>query len=128
MACLPANGYPSQMKLPRSWPKSALLALLTLYLPLVVPFAVGPLTECDHCVSSYLAWAPIVPGVAMSFVLLGIMSQLFFVAAGAVTLALLVCCVFTARRLSTRSLLVVHVPLMVLVGLEACAFAALLRA
>jgi hypothetical protein len=127
MVTVPTNGYPALMKLPRSWSKSILLALATLYLPLVVPFAIGPLTECDHCVSSYLKLTPFVPGIALGFAL-GTMSRLFFVVAGAASLALLTGCTFTARRLPVRSLLVVHVPLMLLVGLEACAFAAILRA
>ncbi len=37
-------------------------AALALWLPMLVPFAFGPLTECAHCVQSYLAILPVLPG------------------------------------------------------------------
>jgi hypothetical protein len=39
-----------------------LLACALLYLPQLLPFAVGPLRECDHCVVTYLQLFLVLPG------------------------------------------------------------------
>lgn len=37
-------------------------AALAIYLPQVLPFLVGPLTECSHCIGTYLKLFAILPG------------------------------------------------------------------
>lgn len=39
-----------------------LRAALALWLPGLLPFVFGPLTECAHCVRNYLAILPVLPG------------------------------------------------------------------
>lgn len=38
-----------------------ILALTVVYMPLLSPMFIGPLTECDHCVQNYAHHAPLVP-------------------------------------------------------------------
>ncbi|QDV04866.1 hypothetical protein Poly30_03600 [Planctomycetes bacterium Poly30] len=37
------------------------IAIAVVYAPLVAPFFMGPLTECDHCVGAYARHVPLVP-------------------------------------------------------------------
>ena len=46
---------------PGFWP-SLLRAVAWLWLPTLLPLAVGPLSECGHCVRTYLMLMPLVPG------------------------------------------------------------------
>ena len=115
------------MEQPRSWTKSILIALVTVYLPIAVPFAVGPLTECSHCVANYLRMSPIVPGCAIGLRFPGF-GLLFYLVTGATTLALLAGCLTMARRLPIRALLMTQLLVMLLLTLEALALAVLLRA
>ena len=41
--------------------KPWILAVAVVYVPLLLPFLVGPLTECDHCVASYARSSPLLP-------------------------------------------------------------------
>ena len=111
----------------RRWPIALLLAALAVYLPTAVPFVVGPLTECDHCVSTYLGLLPVVPGV-IAAAAVHPADVLALALAGAATLALLAGCTACARRLRGRDLAAVFVVLMPLIGLESYTLAVLLRA
>ncbi len=45
-----------------SWRRSLAEAGAVLYLPHLLPFVFGPLTECRHCTGLYLRLFPLVPG------------------------------------------------------------------
>jgi len=112
----------------RRWSRALPLAALAVYLPTAAPFAVGPLTECGHCVTTYLQLLPVVPGI-VSLALMSSRGDAASIAiAGACTLLLLAGCVAAARRLPPRDLAAVFAVLMPLIGLESYTFALLLRA
>lgn len=47
---------------PRRWRVCVVLGLGAVYLPALVPLCgIGPLTECPHCVETYLQWLPLAP-------------------------------------------------------------------
>ena len=47
----------------RSWRRAVGIAIGVVYLPQLTPFAVGPLTECDHCIAEYWRMFAILPGI-----------------------------------------------------------------
>ena len=49
-------------KAPRSWPRTFGLAALTVWLPVLLPYWVGPLQTSEHSVLAYTMFFPIVPG------------------------------------------------------------------
>jgi hypothetical protein len=110
----------------RSWPRAIGLAALTIWGPCLAPFVAGPLRECDHCVGTYAACLPIVPGVILP-VLCNFQSAWFFVAAALVTLALLGVLSLALRELPRPWSLGVQAVVAVAIGAEACGFASLLR-
>ena len=59
-----SDGHPPATERKRTWwVKPLSLTLLFVYGAQAVPFFVGPLTECDHCVGNYLKLFPIIPGM-----------------------------------------------------------------
>jgi phosphotransferase system glucose/maltose/N-acetylglucosamine-specific IIC component len=50
------------------WPRSRalLLVMSALWLPTLLPFVVGPLTECGHCIRNYLCLLPVMPGIGVA--------------------------------------------------------------
>lgn len=109
----------------RGWLASAAIALATAYVPTLVPFVSGPLTECDHCVDTYLELLAIVPGLAAGL-LVG--EGGFVVVAGLTSAAIVVGTMLAARRLRNGATIALCGPLALLIGLESAAIAMVLRA
>lgn len=108
---------------------SLLRALLALWLPAVLPLLFGPLTECGHCVRSYLFSLPILPGVLPAALLVQRLESDGFAFAGlallvTVAIVLLVAALLRlcGRRWPWPALLCV-----VLAGANALCFGAALR-
>lgn len=98
---------------------------MTLWLPALLPFAVGPLRECGHCVRTYLCFVPVLPGVLLG--MLAPRHDWAFLAVAALASALLLAVATLAMRALGR-----HWPWLVIVlamvsGLQAIGFAHLLR-
>ena len=110
----------------RSWPRAAGLTAATLWLPCLVPFVAGPLGECRHCIATYAACLPMVPGV-LAPVLIDAQSAWFFVFGGVVTLAMGAVVAVVLREMPWPWSLGVQVVVAVLIGCEALGFASLLR-
>lgn len=49
--------------------RAALLAAAAVYLAQLAPFAIGPLTECGHCVRQFLKLYAVLPGVVPALLL-----------------------------------------------------------
>ena len=47
---------------PAPWRPALLAALGLMWLPHLLPFVLGPLTECGHCVRTYLQYFAVLPG------------------------------------------------------------------
>ncbi|GAB4140554.1 MAG: hypothetical protein Fur0037_07090 [Planctomycetota bacterium] len=62
---------------------------LTLWLPALLPFVIGPMAECDHCVATYLKMLPVEPGWLAAAWIRGSWG---YVAAACATLLLLALC------------------------------------
>lgn len=118
----------------RPWKLAVPIALAAVYLPTLVPFAAGELTDCGHCVANYLRLLPIVPGwmigagLAHAFAGHPSSTMWLYVAGGAITLALVVGLLLAARRLHRRDLIALCVIVMPLVGVQAHWLGAALRA
>ena len=85
----------------RAAPATA-VATAALWLPPLVSFAAGPLTECSHCVESYLRFYAVIPGFWPGFTV-GMAfgdadSWIAVVVMAATTLVLLVAAVWALRR------------------------------
>ncbi|MGE3175459.1 MAG: hypothetical protein AB7O97_22745 [Planctomycetota bacterium] len=100
-------------------------AALALWLPALLPFAIGPLRECDHCVRQYLLWAPVGPGIlpAVAFT----QGTLGMVAVAAVTTLLLLAGLTAGIRALGRHWPWAALVAFALCGAEAVAFSRALR-
>ena len=108
-------------------PVAAIIVLAALYLPGLLPFVAGPLTECDHCVSSYLAILPVLPGFLLVHAIGPSSVGLAYLGAAAVSL-FAAGCLFLAVR-DNRGLGGTFVVLvMVAQGLQSMFLGAALRA
>ena len=113
----------------RPWPVAAGLALAFVYAPTLTPFVAGPLTSCEHCVSTYLRLLPIVPGFLPGAAIAGRGGDVgFYVASGAVTALLLVAMLLTARRLAGRDAFAAGAVLALLIGVQSHFLGIALRA
>lgn len=101
-------------------------AAIALYAPAVAPFLLSPLAECSHCVRSYLAIVPVLPGFfAAAWV--GNEPLAFYALALVVTLALLTA-VAVAIGLAGRRWPLVAIPIALLAAAQATGIGHLLRA
>jgi hypothetical protein len=48
------------------------VALGALWLPTLLPLAMGPLTECGHCIRNYVLLMPIMPGIVAAMLVQGV--------------------------------------------------------
>lgn len=110
----------------RSWPRAAWLAMATLWLPTFVPFVLGPLRECDHCVATYAMCMPMVPGVIVP-ALFSVPGVWFFVVGGLVALVCASGLAVALRELPRPWSLGVQGIVALAVAFEAVGFANLLR-
>jgi len=94
---LPGDPDPQPARL--SWRTRLTLTVSTVYVPLGTPFLVGPLTECDHCVGTYLVFSPIIPGFIVGRLMPG---DDHLVAAGLASLAALAIIYALMSRLAPR--------------------------
>lgn len=81
--------------------RSTLLALATLYLPQLLPLALGPLTECSHCVGTYGRLFALLPGMLPAWSLAipaGLPRPVLLALASGITLAVLVLLTLLAHR------------------------------
>jgi hypothetical protein len=116
----------------RPWQQAVAITLLALYLPTLVPFAVGPLTGSEQSVATYLQLLPIVPAWLPGFAI----AQPFgatrvvelYVFGGIATLLLAAGLLLAARRLRRRDVAAACVVVMPLVGIQAHWLGAMLRA
>lgn len=51
--------------------RAAVVAIGALWLPSLLPFAIGPLTECGHCIRNYLQLIPVMPGIVAAMLVQG---------------------------------------------------------
>lgn len=116
---------PAEARPPLSWPRAAGLAALTAWLPGVVPFAVGPLTECSHCVATYFRVWPVQPGMLAAVVIGG--NAAFWVVGGAGTAAVLLVLTMVARWAGPGRWALLGAA-MILLGFQALGLSHLLRA
>lgn len=111
----------------RPWRRALGLAALTLWVPALVPYWIGPLTESSHSIEAYTLLLPLVPGVIVPTVM-----RLDGVAWGAVgvlaTLLMLGGLTLVLRRLSYPGSSIVQTITILLVSVEAFGFSMLLRA
>jgi len=110
----------------RSWPRAAGLAALTLWLPALAPFVLGPLRECSHCIRTYAICLPIVPGVIVP-IATGLDDAWFFVGGAATALVLVSVLVVVLREMPRPWATGIQVVVALGVAAEALGFAALLR-
>lgn len=101
-------------------------AAASMWLPVSVPFAIGPLAECSHCVANYLLYVPLVPGV-LAAVLCGLDGVWFCVVAGMVTLVDIGVLALLLRELPKVLGYAMQIVVAGLVACEALAFASMLR-
>lgn len=92
-------------------PRRALaVAAAALWLPALLAFAFGPLTECGHCVRTYVGLLPVFPGLLGALPLCGALeleqAPWLWVVAGLASLALLAALARAARRARRRDVLV----------------------
>ncbi len=107
-------------------------ALAALYLPTLVPFAVGPLPECGHCVRTYVRLPSLFPGAPLGFLAGRFRPSpdsdgVFGLAAAVAAVALLAACTELAHRLGQRAFFVLA-PAVAAVGATALGFSYTLRA
>lgn len=100
-------------------------AALALWLPALLPFLCGPLTECGHCVRLYLLCLPLLPGF-LPPMLLRLDGAWFFVVAALGTVTALVG-LFVLLRAAGRHWRWVALVVGVLAGVNALGLAAQLR-
>jgi hypothetical protein len=84
-----------------SWPAAFGRAALVLWLPALLPLAVGPLGGCGHCTRTYSAILPIVPAVVVP-ALAGAEGVWFGVAGGVATAAVFGTLATALRELTGR--------------------------
>ncbi len=95
------------------------------YGPALLPFLVGPLGECGHCVRTYATMLPLVPGAIA--LLAPLPNEGRFALCGALTILVLGLAVLSQRAASPLRRRLLGGALALLIGLEALAFASLLR-
>lgn len=100
-------------------------AALALWLPALLPFAVGPLSECGHCVGVYLRLVPVLPGF---FAAAWVRNEMvaFYALAFVATLAVLAACALLIA-LAGRRWPAVAVPVALLAGAQAIGLGHALR-
>lgn len=111
----------------RSWTRAASLAALTIWSPCLVPFVAGPLRECGHCVGTYAACLPIVPGVIVPVLWDFQGAWFFFGGAALFTLGLLGVLALVLREVPRPWSLAVQAVVALAIAAEAYGFASLLR-
>ncbi len=111
---------PSERRL-LAWLKPLGLA----YGPALLPLLVGPLGECGHCVRTHATMLPLVPGAIA--LLAPLPNEGRFALCGALTLLVLGLAVLSQRAASSLRRRLLGGALALLIGLEALAFASLLR-
>ncbi len=102
-------------------------AVLTLWLPVLVPLVTGMLRDSDHAFWSYVWMFPLVPGAIVP-ALLGLDGAWFFVAAGIAALTLFAGLWLALRALPPLLRGVLRAAVVFGVAFEAIGFANLLRA
>ena len=109
--------------------RSVLVALACVLGPTAVPYMVGPLTECGHCVASYSTYLPLVPGLWASAQLTGDPgSPAWFLTAGAIVLVALLVAFLVFRYASGRVAAGALATIALLSALQSIGFSVLLRA
>lgn len=111
----------------RSWPRALGLAALTLWLPALLPYWIGPLQECGHCMASYSLCLPIVPGI-FAPILLRLDGVLFAVAGAVMSLVMFGAVIAALRYLPKPWSVATQTATIVVVAFVALVFGALLRA
>lgn len=122
---------PAPATVPDLPPRRALaVAAAALWLPALLAFVFGPLTECGHCVRTYATLLPVFPGLLGAFPLCGALelgrAPWLWVVAGLLSLALLAGLARAARRARRRDVLVPLAAL--LAAVQALALSHALRA
>jgi len=101
-----------------------LRAAATLWLPALLPFVFGPLTECGHCVQNYLKLLPVQPGFLAAA---WCRNDPWFHAVGGLATLLLLALVATLIGIAGRRWWLVAIPVAVLAGVQALGIGYLLR-
>ena len=111
----------------RTWPRALGLAALTLWVPALLPYLIGPLRECDHCMATYAMCLPIVPGIFLPIVFA--LDDAPFALVGALTtLSMLGGLAAAMRYLSLPWSRAAQTAVILAVGFVAMVFSTLLRA
>ena len=95
-----------------------MLAALTLWVPALLPYWIGPLSECDHCIETYSMCLPLVPAAIVP-TLLYLDDAVWVVVAAVAVLAMLGGLTLALRRLRPPWSAALQTAVILLVGLEA---------
>jgi hypothetical protein len=118
---------PAAAELPRPWGRALWIAAGTLWVPTVVPLALGMLSGSSHALQGYLLFLPTIPGI-LAPVLFGLDDFWFVLVAVLPTLAMFGGLAVAAREMPRGLLYVVQGVVMTLIAFEAIGFAYALRA
>lgn len=110
----------------RSWRRALGLAALTVWPPVLLPVVFGVLSDCGHCLQTFLRCAPMVPGALLP-VLLQVPSPWFYVVGALLTLAGFGMLAIVLRELPRPWSVGIQVAVAIGVGAEAWGFAWMLR-